>query len=217
MLAKSTGKGAGQLLAARPPSTPMPTPVKPRIRLKAGDGKISEAPTQPRETPPTYRSGASLGPEFVFRPPPPVSPARPFVRSGAAKPAQNAPRLRGTGIWLLLGFLFGIGLLAGAISTLKAPSNVSVYGALEPGSGPVEVRRALPADTGSPAGIGTQRMITMPDGSTVWTTFKGYLTDVSQLPIDGGQRGRYVGDRRQLLDSDNSAGFFPTGLGRPAR
>ena len=126
--------------------------------------------------------------------------------SPLAKPPQNAPRGSGTGKWLLLGFLVAIGLLLHAISTRRALSPP-----------PVEVRRALPADTGSPAGIGTQRMVMMPDGSTVWTTFKGYLTDVSLLAYPWRTERRYVGNRRQLLGSDNSAGFFPTGLGRPAR
>ena len=41
----------------------------------------------------------------------------------------------------------------------------------------------------------------MPGGSTVWTTFKGYLTDVSQLPIHGGQRGDMwaIGDNYWIL------------------
>jgi hypothetical protein len=96
-----------------------------------------------RESPPTYQSGPPLRPEVVLRPPPPVLPPRPPVTPGAVRPAQRASRWSGPGIWLLLGFLVGIGLLPHAISTLRAPSSVSVYGT-QPGSQQVEVRRALP-------------------------------------------------------------------------
>jgi len=37
--------------------------------------------------------------------------------------------------------------------------------------------------------IGAQQMTTMPDGSQLLTTFKGYLSDVSQLPPHGAQLG----------------------------
>lgn len=37
--------------------------------------------------------------------------------------------------------------------------------------------------------IGTQQMTTMPDGNQLLTTFKGYLSDVSQLPPHGAQLG----------------------------
>ena len=36
---------------------------------------------------------------------------------------------------------------------------------------------------------GTQQMTRMPDGSQLLTTFKGYLSDVSQLPLHGAQMG----------------------------
>jgi hypothetical protein len=78
----------------------------------------------------------------------------------------------------------------------SAASRVSI--AAQPSRPTVEVRRALPADTGQAASytplslqhqIGEQQMTRMPDGSTVATTFKGYLSDVSQLPLHGGQIG----------------------------
>jgi hypothetical protein len=37
--------------------------------------------------------------------------------------------------------------------------------------------------------VGTQQMTTMPDGSQLLTTSKGYLSDVSQLPLHGAQLG----------------------------
>ena len=37
--------------------------------------------------------------------------------------------------------------------------------------------------------IGTQQMTTMPDGSRLITTFRGYLGNVDELPLHGGQRG----------------------------
>jgi hypothetical protein len=136
----------------------------------------------------TYRPAPPpLAPEVVIGPSPPPE-------SGAGKRAQNAPSESGAGIWLLLAVLLGcpmlLALLAHAISTLEGPFNrpVEVRRALPPPS-VEEVRRALPADTGSPAEVGTQRMVTIPDGGPVSTTFKGYLSDVSQLPVHGGQMG----------------------------
>jgi hypothetical protein len=37
--------------------------------------------------------------------------------------------------------------------------------------------------------IGSQQMTTMPDGSQLVTTFKGYLGNVDELPLHGGQLG----------------------------
>ena len=57
----------------------------------------------------------------------------------------------------------------------------------------VTTLRAQPVATPAPAmlqyGIGAQQMTTMPYGSRLLTTFKGYLSDVSQLPLQGAQPG----------------------------
>jgi hypothetical protein len=169
-----------------------------------------------REIPPTYQSVAPLPPEFVFRPPPPVSPTRPAVTPGAAKPAQNAPR-SGTGIWLLLGVLLGfpmlIALLAHAVSTLSTLSSrpvddtqpqsrsVEVRRALPP---PVEVRRALPAvpravlvsrshfseNAPIPAPYAESQPVRLPDGTIVEARYQGELPSSAALP----PQGQFIGE-----------------------
>jgi hypothetical protein len=156
---------------------------------------------------PAYRPTQSPPPQVFLRPPPPVSPPRPTVTPGAAKPAQNAP-CSGTGIWLLLGVLLGfpmlIALLAQAVSTLSTLSSRpvddtqpqsrerEVRRALPP---PVEVRRALPvvpralpvtspvssvSDSGQP--------VKLLDGTTVQAFYQGELPSSAALPA----RGRFI-------------------------
>jgi len=81
---------------------------------------------------PTYQPAPEPSPEFVLRPPPPLSPPRPPVMPGAARPAQRAsPGRSGTGIWLLLGVL--------ALSSLRF--KCSPTPALLPGLNPLTSSR----------------------------------------------------------------------------
>jgi hypothetical protein len=91
--------------------------------------------------------------------------------------------------WIIVAVLGTV--LVGIVAQRQpsAPSRVPI--AAQPGRAlppPVEVRRALPVPVPKHQ-IGEQRITTMPDGSVVATTFKGYLSDVSQLPIHSGQLG----------------------------
>ena len=58
---------------------------------------------------------------------------------------------------------------------------------------------------------GTQQMTTMPDGSQVLTTFKGYLSDVSQLPHYGAQLGDMWGVGTNLWVLTTPAGSYRVG------
>jgi hypothetical protein len=59
--------------------------------------------------------------------------------------------------------------------------------------------------------IGAQRMTTMPDGSTVPTTFKGHLSDVSQLPYHGAQIGDMWGVGHNLWVLTTPANSYKVG------
>jgi hypothetical protein len=152
---------------------------------------------------------------MVFRPPP-----QPPVIAGAGKPAQSASRWSGTGIWLLLGFIVLIGLFPHAISTLWAPSSISVYGT-QPGQEPVkvrrelpppplEVRRALPAvPRAPPASSPVSRVsnaqwqpVRLSDGTTVQVFYQGELPRSASLPSHGRVHRRGVVDRQHKLDLD---------------
>jgi hypothetical protein len=92
-------------------------------------------------------------------------------------------------------------MLPHAISTLRAPSNVS--GTLEPGSQPVEVRRALPppvkvrralpavpralpvSSTVSTVSNAEWQPVTLPDGTTVQVRYQGELPSSAALPLKG--------------------------------
>ena len=155
----------------------------------------------------------------VFRPPPPA---------GAGKPAQSMSRRSGTGIWLLLGFLVLIGLLPHAISTLRAPSNVSVYGT-QPGSQPVEVRRALPppwevrralrvvpralavSSAVSTVSNAQWQPVRLPGGTIVQVCYQGELPSSAALPA----QGRFIGEEWST-GSTSWIWMTPTGASFPS-
>lgn len=115
--------------------------------------------------PQTYRPAPSA---------PPVYPRPPVVTSPplAAKPSSTAP-------WIIA--LLGVIVLAAVVSNSNrspAPSTNGIVPQLQRAIAPARVPE-----------IGAQQMTTMPDGSQVPTTFKGYLSDVSQLPHHGAQLG----------------------------
>jgi hypothetical protein len=54
-------------------------------------------------------------------------------------------------------------------------------------------------------------MTTMPDGSRLLTTFKGYLGSVDELPLHGGEPGDMWGVGQNFWV--HSIGLFPSRLG----
>ncbi len=101
------------------------------------------------------------------------------------------------------GWVLGLfGIVAGVIlgitlSTRHQESPIPQSGqTMAPVTNPDTPRslRALPVYPPTPQReIGAQQMLEMPDGSRVWTTFKGNLHDVSELPPHGSQIGDMYG------------------------
>ena len=128
--------------------------------------------------------------------PPPVPAPQPIAIPTTSKPAQDAPRCSGTGMWWLLAALIGLPLLLARLSDNTQPQGrpVEVRRALPA----VEVRKALPAVpralpvTSAVSNVSNAEWqpIKMPDGSIVNVRYQGELPSSAALP----PQGRFIGE-----------------------
>ena len=152
------------------------------------------------ELPEEARSELSQEKQKTFRKPPPTPPPDVVKTPSPAKREGRVVAIM-CAIGLVSLFFYAVSSRRDGLKIPTVPPSVPAPLSQPVEVRAVEVRRALPTDTGFPGRIGTQRVVRMPDGSTVWTTFKGYLALVSQLPIHGSQRGDMwaVGDNYWVL------------------
>jgi len=104
---------------------------------------------------------------------------------GRPPPLREPPAFRSATPWVLgivLGVILGISLAtrrqAGTIAPVTNTDRA-----------PVSLPAPSPAAPRAQWVIGSQQLLTLPQGNTLATVFKGYLSDVSQLPLHGSQIG----------------------------
>ena len=129
-----------------------------------------------------------------------IPPQRPSRATPIAPPAKSSITP-----WVIIALLRII--LIGMV-TRRQPSEASrVSIAAQPAATPIV---ATPQRE-----IGARQLTAMPDGSTVPTTFKGYLSDVSQLPHHGAQIGDMWGIGHNLWVLTTPANSYRVGWVEP--
>ena len=141
---------------------------------------------------------------------------QPKRKEAAAPPPVPSPSRKADRLWMLLAFagllLYGFNTFKPASSTpnkvtdsspvISRPSAISpklrsvelgAQPSLAVRRGDIYAPRAEPVVLRAEPVIGANYPVAMPDGKLVYATFRGYLRDVSQLPLRGGSEGDMYG------------------------